>query len=274
MHNVKGELTKLSLRDAQLVMLDILKEVHRVCEENDIKYFIVDGTLLGAVRHGGFIPWDDDLDIAMSRVDYEKFRDIAKDKLNKEYFLQTVDTDENYKLYHIPMKVRRNNTRLEEFGEDDEKYHMGIYIDIFPYDPMPKSRIKKFLYKDLTCFILKCKYDAGRMKSINAKYFIRKLLNIMTAPITYKVIYKFVKKHYKWGIEDSNDYYNYGGELIWNKDFNKEDFFPVKLIEFEGEQFYGPNRPHSVLEKIYGDYMKLPPEDERTWHAKNIYIIK
>lgn len=118
---------------AQKVMLEILVEIHRICVENDITYWLEAGTLLGAIRHKGFIPWDDDCDVSMPRKDYERFLQIAQEKLPETMFLQTKETDKEYPLPWA--KIRKNGTLLIETGETgEEKYHHGIFVDIFPYD--------------------------------------------------------------------------------------------------------------------------------------------
>ena len=262
---------KCSLEEAQQVMLDILRDVDNICRKHDIKYFLIDGTLLGAIRHKGFIPWDDDLDIGMMREDYEKFLKIAPKELRKDLYLQNIESDENYTLYHIPTKVRKNDTIFLEFGEEDPSYHSGIYIDVFPYDNVCNNKIKEFIRQDVLSFIIKCKYE---VKGKGIKAFIRKSLNIIFKPISHKTIYKFSRNTVKWTDIHNFQKVNYGGELMWNKEFQYNDIFPLKPIEFEGEMFQGPSNPHNILENIYGDYMKLPKEEERTWHAKDMYIIE
>ena len=111
-------------------MLEILVEIHRICVENNITYWLEAGTLLGAIRHKGFIPWDDDCDISMPRKDYERFLQIAQEKLPETMFLQTKETDKEYPLPWA--KIRKNGTLLIETGETgEEKYHHGIFVDIF-----------------------------------------------------------------------------------------------------------------------------------------------
>ena len=123
---------------AQKVMLEILVEIHRICVENNITYWLEAGTLLGAIRHKGFIPWDDDCDISMPRKDYERFLQIAQEKLPETMFLQTKETDKEYPLPWA--KIRKNGTLLIETGETgEEKYHHGIFVDIFPYDYYKKA---------------------------------------------------------------------------------------------------------------------------------------
>ena len=127
------------LRKVQLLQLKIAKEIKRICDKNNIDYILDSGTLLGAVRHKGFIPWDDDMDIAMTREEYNRFIDVAKIELGEEYFLQTWDTDNNYPMPFA--KVRLNDTRYIENVFENANMHQGIYVDIFPYDVWPQKNI-------------------------------------------------------------------------------------------------------------------------------------
>ena len=123
------------LRRVQLTLLEIAVEIKRVCEENDIRYFLSDGTLLGAVRHQGFIPWDDDMDMGMLRADYEKFCRIAPKALKPEYCLETWNTDSGYGLPFA--KVMKRNTVYLESKKNTKMREKGFYIDVFPFDNAP-----------------------------------------------------------------------------------------------------------------------------------------
>lgn len=117
------------IKDLQRIELEMLLEVDRICKKYNIRYFLVAGTLLGAIRHKGFIPWDDDIDICMPVEEYRKFCKVAKTDLKKEYFLQNSDTDFSNRWFS---KVRKNNTTCIEKGYEKSKIHQGIWIDIFP----------------------------------------------------------------------------------------------------------------------------------------------
>ena len=140
------------MKKVHKVQLEMALEVKRICQNNNIKYFIIAGTLLGSVRHGGFIPWDDDLDIGMLREDYDRFIKIAQKEIGEEYFLQTWDTDSGFAL---PIaKIRKNGTKFIEQNSSKSELHNGIYIDIFPFDNVPDSDFKKKL-QNIVTYILK-----------------------------------------------------------------------------------------------------------------------
>ena len=130
-------------RQLQLKIVDILVEIDRICKKHDIKYYLAYGTAIGAVRHNGFIPWDDDADIHMFKEDYEKFAEVCKSELGDKFFLQNEQTDKGYKMY-LP-KVRMNNTAFVESFTKDWDIHHGIYVDIFILDECPKSDLLKKL---------------------------------------------------------------------------------------------------------------------------------
>ena len=124
-----------TLRKVQLAQLEIGKEIKRVCDENGIKYFLDSGTLLGAIRHKGFIPWDDDMDMGMLREDYERFIEIAPKELKPEYFLQTWKTDKSYPYAFA--KIRKKGTVFIEAVSQKTNAHNEIFVDVFPYDIYP-----------------------------------------------------------------------------------------------------------------------------------------
>lgn len=265
----------VDIRSLQLIQLDMLKEVDRLCRKYDIKYFLSAGTLLGAVRHKGFIPWDDDIDINMPYRDYVKFCRICDKYLNKEkYFLQTRDTDKHH-LY-VFAKLRRNETLFLREGQEHMKFHQGIFIDIFPMFPVPKGTVLNALFS----------FTVARLKTImwspigakgNSRYkVIYKVLSLVPINIPQNIIY-FLSARCKGGylVDIGEPQYGnlrlfikrraYMGEKIKNIR-RKLQVTNLIELEFEGNKFFAPKNFHYILTHKYGNYMKLPPKSKRVGH--------
>ena len=147
------------LRCVQLTQLDMAKELKRICEKYHINYFLDCGSLLGAVRHQGFIPWDDDMDFGMMREDYDRFLEIAPKELPANLFLQTAETDSGYGYAFA--KIRKNDSLYLERVSENSKENHGIFIDIFPYDSLPDTTVeRKKLYQKLTVLKMAMKVKA------------------------------------------------------------------------------------------------------------------
>ena len=262
------------LDDAKIIMIKILKEIHRVCEKHNIKYFISDGTLLGAVRHGGFIPWDDDIDISMLREDYDKFINIGSNELKEEFFLQTADTDKDYNVYGTPLKVRHKNSIYREKWDVYKGRYSGIFVDIFPFDKVPDKELKRKFQFKLSKALITSKLKINFSDGVNLKSIARSSTQLLGKCINYKFIRKILHSTLKWNNDSKSNKVKYGVELVWDLELPIEAIFPLKPIKFEGDTFWGPNDPDKVLSIQYGDYMKLPPESERATHAEYIAIKK
>lgn len=267
----------LNLRDAQMLMVDILKDVHNICEKHGLKYFLDAGTLLGAVRHKGFIPWDDDMDIGMLREDYERFLEIAKRELPEHLFLQTFETDDKYDIYQVPCKIRYNGTILIEKGiAENSEMHNGVYIDVFPYDSLPKSNLAYKIQRSLSYNVLK---SFIRIRETPDKLSFKNKITftfykIVRTLFPYKRRKKFFDFLVKWN-DVNSPYMGYGLDTVWSEYiYKKEDYFELTKLEFEGNHFYGPKNYDAILTQLYGDYMTLPKEEDRQWHAKVIKKLK
>lgn len=257
---------------AQKVMLEILLEIHRICEENKITYWLEAGTLLGAVRHKGFIPWDDDCDVAMPRKDYEKFLKIAQEKLPDNMFLQTEKTDSEYPIPWA--KIRKNGTILIETGESgEEKYHHGIFVDIFPYDYYESEEIIRKLQWARRTKDEKNKYPRGSLKRILFGLYANILLYVPIHNIERKR--KYLVEHREEYNSKNYHYFSYAADVGDVCVTTIDDVLPTRLGKniFEGVSFYVPNNFDNVLKANYGtNYMKLPPINQRKTHAKYIKI--
>jgi lipopolysaccharide cholinephosphotransferase len=250
------------LRQAQLVMLEMLITFDDICKKHNLQYWLEAGTLLGAIRHHGFIPWDDDLDIGMPRNDYEKFMKIVAQDLPKDLFFQTRKTDPYTKWRWI--KIRDNYSTFIQKSEINKniKYHQGIFIDIFPYDFIEKDfhRSKIFLNR---------KYQKSRQLLFkHGSWFFNQLATIPVKLLGYKRLSRyFLNRHTSnspklavMGIEVTIAYHI----------FDYQTIFPLSQVEFENHLFSAPHEPHQYLTNMYGDYMKLPPEEQRKVHAFKI----
>lgn len=238
--------------------VEILKEFDRICCKYNLRYYLIAGSLLGAIRHKGFIPWDDDIDVAMPRDDYEKFVVICKKELNSNFFLQTSDTDPNWKRYYG--KLRMNGTLFVERKNEHMLHHQGIFIDIFPLDcgKMVVGRIGRLKSR---CVIL---INNHLLMCNNERPFTlpHKMVDLIVPPFVFYLLRR------KWLSNRGDSYLNYGGLYgIAKESFLIEQFDPPVFVEFEGEKFKAPNDYHSYLCKLYGEsYMELPPEDKRITH--------
>ena len=247
------------LRKVQLIMLEMLVEFDAICQKHKLQYWLDSGTLLGAVRHQGFIPWDDDIDLSMPVEDYRKFKTIAENELSENIFFQTSETDKNFKFDYI--KLRSNKASIVEFHEKDKdiEYHQGVFVDIFPMLTIPNTKFHQAFYEDT--FKLIRDVSSISLHTPNGKDHpkVRKaLLNALN------------EMHEGW--EKKGVKVIYSGKMpdvaAW---FDMDEIFPLSKIEFEGLEFYAPKNPNHYLGSIYSfNFMELPPLDKRTIHAHSI----
>lgn len=256
-----------SLREVQLFDLQILKDVVRVCDNNNIKYMISSGTLLGAVRHGGFIPWDDDIDVDMPLPDYKKFLKIAQRELGKKYFVQNYKTDKNYS--EMWTHIRANGTTSMPLRECRYKIHFGMHIDIFPLvgvsnDPKKRNKQKKALA--LNRMLLHDTYAKALDEPINLK-----LKLVYAIP---RCIRRFICRINEHNIMLNPNEYENCCEIWYSMD--AATIRPTSLmdsyirIKFEDAYFNTYSDYDSFLHNMYGDYMTPPPENERGSHADTL----
>ena len=255
-----------NLRKLQLVELEILKKVVEICEKNNLNYYLIGGSALGAKRHQGFIPWDDDIDVGMPRNDYNKFIKISDKLLAPDYFLQSIESDCNYVYSFI--KIRKNNTVLLQKNLENVAMHHGISIDIFPLDGCGNNKRKAIThYKriQLLNYIIMSPALEKSSKNKSSSY----KLKLSSLKIVYKIsdrdrlVKRLNKLLQKYSIEKSSFVANLLGSAHEREIMEKEIIFgDSKKLKFEDSEFYVPSKIHEYLTCIYGDYMVIPKNAE------------
>ena len=254
-------MTDYDVRTLQLRILGNLKAVDSVCREHGLTYYIYDGTMLGAVRHGGFIPWDDDLDIAMPRPDYEKFIKHANEWLPDPYDFVSYECDPTYPL---PFgKVQDGSTTLIE--RPHLPYLGGLYIDVFPIDGVPSNPLLRKLHLLRYSILKKAVYMAyrdpyrhGHGPSSWLPLICRNIIGQQRAQrLTRRLLrkYDYDKSSMVCVFDDGNR-----GVI------SKEVLGMPTPVVFEGETVMGVEHPHEYLSHMYGDYMVIPPHDDQRQH--------
>lgn len=265
------------MNSIQKALLRQLKSFHKLCEENNIVYFVVGGTQLGAIRHNGFIPWDDDIDVAVPRSDYEKLATSGNSFCDEKHKIKCQQTEPGCPISFIRYELL-NSTCIEEY-RDNTGFSSGIYIDIFPIDGIPHNKILQIFriievrilkmifyccvtsnYKKRNVFkrgiIIFCKKHLSREKIENKIHSILKGYQINTNQNVANLI-------------GSNKYYEMKREIM-----PYEIYFPQKKYKFEDTYIYGVNKPNKYLEMLYGkNYMNMPPKEERKG-KHNITLFK
>lgn len=256
------------LKQLQAAELEILIELDRICRKYQIQYSLDGGTLLGAVRHKGFIPWDDDIDVIMLREEYFKFRKACKHELDhKRFFLQDYRSDPHYRWGYA--KIRRNGTELMRPGQEKLKQHSGVYIDLFVADNVPDNyMIRRFHY--LFCFLIR-KMQYSEVGKDAEKNYVKKILYRMLSKVPRDTIFHMRN----WLAARSNrrrteliSHYTFEYPKRCRYGLPRKCFDEMVEMEFEGKRFFGFKDYHSYLFGHYGDYMTLPPKQERIPHLE------
>lgn len=244
-----------TLRKAQLRMLEILKAVDAIFARHHIDYYLDGGTLLGAVRHGGFIPWDDDIDISVRREDMPRIRKVLKAELPENLVYQ--DRFEDWNLPVLIAKVRMKNTYLYEEECTDKLKERGLFIDIIPMEKIPSWRWKQ-----------KLDYWYGHcIRGIhNYSTLGDKILSYCVFPFTWGLVRLTRLVNRIIPSDQLADVYGWKPTGC----YKRQDIFPTKRMPFEGFMASVPNNPDAMLKGLFGDYMQLPPEEKRRVHSTKI----
>ena len=261
---------KMTLEEIQQTEFQMLIEFDKFCALHNLKYYLGGGTMLGAVRHKGFIPWDDDIDVNMPRPDYMNFLELNKDgKLNDDLRLSDLSLDKEntfsptLKIYNRHTFVKLNGFRIEN--------NTGLWIDIFPIDGLSESRFLRllqfYLVRILSIWISLCVKKIGSRRN-SRFYSLAQYAFIFVVPIIrmlgYKKLVGYIDKLSKiYPYEDAEYVGVLTGRAVEKEAMLKSHMEPTIKVEFCGKEFYAPANYDEYLTNLYGDYMKLPPEEDR-----------
>jgi lipopolysaccharide cholinephosphotransferase len=260
-------LTDDELRNFQFTQVTILKEIDRICKKHNINFFLYFGTLLGAIRHQGFIPWDDDIDIGMFRYDYDNFINACKTDLGNDYFLQTIDTDPGYG--NTQGRILLNNTLLVTEHSKYTKSKTGVSVSIFVFYCLPKNPFIQKIHIYFTrllirAYKLKKKYSFPAPNSLLKVLFLlfAGFISIFPSLLIKKLLYHYMLKYNK--SKKTDDLNVICCELEFRTVCKLKDITQLKLSKFEDENYSIPVNYDKLLKNIYGNYMELPPIEQRT----------
>lgn len=257
------------IKKVQTTQRNILKEFDSFCRGHNLKYSLAFGTLLGAVRHQGFIPWDDDIDVYMLREDYEKFLEL-RNQFNSEYYVQNYLIDES----NFPFtKVRKNNTKMVMKSAENDTYHQGVWIDIFPLDSIPKNMEQAAKISDKSALLLAVVTSNSFSKVKAAGSFVNKSLRFMFYLGNMIFGKQFFIRKYERLLKtqyDSDKLYCLT-DSVYGKFYNapvlsRMHFEDMKYLDFEGLPCMVMNHYEAYLKGQYGDYMQYPPKEQQYPH--------
>lgn len=258
------------LKTAQRAMFLIAKEIRRVCDKNKITYSMAFGTMIGILRHKGFIPWDDDLDMTMERKEYERFIRCCETDLGEDFVLQTPETDPDYPWPFL--KVRLKGTKFKSEWDNDSRYE-GVWVDVFPIDKAPKSALRLKLMNIRYKAILRALHIkagiTGYLDQGAAKKLLRAILSAYGRLFSKERLMQKLNAictRYTFR-EDYESGYVFSVEALYNR--LPESIFDSYIEgEFEGERFLMAAGYDQWLKLEYGAYMELPPKEQRENHHK------
>lgn len=269
------EYNDIELKKVQAAEMSILKDFVSVCEENNLKYFALAGTTLGALRHGGFIPWDDDIDVGLLREDYDKVLEIFKRDFSDKYTVVNGDEFSGYPL--MTTRIIINGTKFVEEPLKNIKCPLGIFLDVYAFDNAAKDEKARIKQTKKTWFYSKLLILKHIPFPVLPFYGIKKkLCHVITFLgwlflnvffVSHKYLYSKCK-HYStmYNGEDTGIYGYFCDTDGFCQTMPASDIFPLRKMKFEDIEIYFPNESEKMLTAVYGDYMQLPPVEKRKNH--------
>lgn len=257
-------LSKKELRKVQMIEIEMIAEIDRICKKCGIQYCISAGTQLGAVRHKGFIPWDDDADIAFLRPEYEKFRDACEKELDKErFYFQDYRNTPGYRWGYG--KLRRKGTEFIRLNQEHMPYKQGIFVDIMPYDNVPDNYIQRKIHT-FRCFLYRKSFWAplGKRQAKGLEKVVYTLLDKIPDKKLYASYGKFITKNNRK--ETKRIRINTLPVPGHENGYLRSCFVDLIPTQYENITVMGMKDYHTYLSYKYGNYMELPPEEKRKVH--------
>ncbi len=274
-------MSECTLIDLQESLFEMLIDFDNVCMRNGLNYSLAFGTLLGAIRHKGFIPWDDDVDIIMLRDDFRKLCKLPSEEFGEAYFFQTKDTDPLYP-YNIA-RLRKNNSAMIYTQWVNAGFHQGIYIDIYPVDVIPNKWRKFFRQRLGILFYTIIRHTRNKvlfLKKMPGPQWFKKGILWFSKNINYSKLYaKEEKLITKYNSDNEANYVGIicEGKLLFNtprdmRPFPRDYVNGFCSLEMNGKQFMSIVATHEILTHWYGDYMTPPPIEERVITHSPLYL--
>lgn len=258
-------MTQKELNELQEIEIELLQEVDRICTKCGIRYNMVGGTMLGAIRHGGHIPWDDDADLGFLRKEYERFREAVKTELDTEkFYFQEIRDTEGYRWGYG--KIRRKNTKFLRLNQEFMPYEQGVFIDIFPMDNVPDNKLLRMIHFGCCYLLRKFLWSevGARTDKSRCKRFIYKIMNM----VPRKTLIRWYETLIHWNAEKQTDMVRIltfpapkGTYGFYRKWFLEQDRYAFGNITLTGAKDYD-----GYLKHKFGSYMELPPKEQQKIH--------
>ncbi len=263
------------VRKYQMAQLFLLEYFDEICRKNSIKYFIVFGTLLGAVRHKGYIPWDADIDVAMYRDDYEKIRELL-DQPDQFIYYEHYENEKNHISPHAVLRIKGTHVAFANYSLMNYKpQNDGIYIDIFPIDNIEDPNVTEVRQIRKIAILRRLVYYKTALSVKQERSLLKKIGKILFSALLYPFSYKYLNAKIDFLMQkDNKKKTEYVGILTETSGyrklvFSRDVFGNGRECEFEGHKFRAPEDTDKFLSSVYNDYMKLPPENERWQFVDN-----
>lgn len=247
--------TQIEVRKVQQRLLEMAKAIKEILEKHNIPYFITYGTLLGAIRHKGFIPWDDDFDFYLLDEHYKEAMDVLRCELPHDMFLENEDSEPLFFHGWAHVKDLNSVANCDLYPQDGQYAHHGISVDLYHTKRIPANTERLYRAEENLAY-QKRKLRHGFISDADYKQQESKLLQIIAEE--------------QVNAKNPSDEEIYAFKIFYDDRLFVDELFPLKQYQFEDTTFFGPNKPEALLSRCYGDFMKLPPEEKRKPHYSDV----